>query len=283
MAKPGTVDRSLIERVVVGLICAPLLVWFFWKGSYPFFVFLVFLTAFGQWELYRMFDDRLRFPHRIVGFTAGLLIITATFIGYSGYISGIISAAFIFSCVIEILTGKEHRAESVILSLFVSVYPALFIAFFLKLSAFPYNLGPVSGQYVLLFVLFVIWIFDTMSYFSGRKWGRHPFFQSISPKKTVEGFFGGMTSVVVLAVAAGIYIDYSYIVHMVVLSVLAALAGQAGDLSVSIIKRDRGVKDSSNLIPGHGGILDRFDSLFFAGPVSYAYLLLVFRFSGGTL
>lgn len=279
MAIPGTVDRSFIERVVVGLIFAPLLVWLFWKGSYPFFVFLVFLTAIGQWELYRMFENRLRFSHRIVGFTAGLLIITATFVGYSGYSSGIITAAFIFSCVIEIITGKEHRAESVILSLFVSVYPALFNAFLLKLSAFPYSLGPVSGQSVLLYVLFVIWIFDTMSYFSGRIWGKHPFFQSISPKKTVEGFFGGMTCVVILAVAAGIYIGNSYIVHMVVLSVLAALAGQAGDLSVSIIKRDRGVKDSSNLIPGHGGILDRFDSLFFAGPVSYAYLLLFFRLS----
>ena len=108
------------------------------------------------------------------------------------------------------------------------------------------------------------------------------FFQSISPRKTVEGFFGGISGVVILAIAAGIFLGNSYIIHVIALSVLTALAGQAGDLSVSVIKRDRCVKDSSNIIPGHGGILDRFDSLFFAGPVGYAYLLLVFRLSGGS-
>ena len=124
-------------------------------------------------------------------------------------------------------------------------------------------------------------MFDTASYFTGRRWGRRPFFPSISPKKTIEGFVGGMAGVIVLSVAAGIMAGEALLPHVVVVSILAALAGQAGDLSESLIKRDRGVKDSSGIIPGHGGILDRFDSLFFAGPVVYAYILIVFRVSGG--
>ncbi|MFC1509896.1 phosphatidate cytidylyltransferase, partial [Candidatus Omnitrophota bacterium] len=107
------------------------------------------------------------------------------------------------------------------------------------------------------------------------------FFPSVSPKKTLEGFIGGIVGVLMLSVIAGFYTDTSYRFHTIALSLLIALAGQAGDLSESLIKRDLGVKDSSNIIPGHGGVLDRFDSLFFAAPVVYSYILIVFRVSGG--
>jgi phosphatidate cytidylyltransferase len=120
-----------------------------------------------------------------------------------------------------------------------------------------------------------------LSYFSGRLFGKHPFFSSISPKKTVEGFCGGISGVIILAAGVGMISENILFLPTIVFAILIAFAGQAGDLSVSIIKRDRGVKDSSNLIPGHGGILDRFDSLIFASPVAYAYVLLILRFSGG--
>ncbi|MBN1290914.1 MAG: phosphatidate cytidylyltransferase [Candidatus Latescibacteria bacterium] len=281
MSASGIADNSLVKRVVVGIFFAPLLVWFFRRGGYPFFAFVVFLTAFGQWELFRMLHDRLRFVHRLAGFISGMLIIIGTYIMTFNVITGIIIAFLVFIYVVEIVTGKEHRLENIVLSLFVTVYPALFIACMLKLSLVPDVTESIQGRYILLFMLFVIWIFDTLSYFSGRLFGKHSFFQSISPKKTVEGFCGGIAGVIVFAVGTGIYAGKELLLHAIVFAVLVALAGQAGDLSVSIIKRDRGVKDSSNLIPGHGGILDRFDSLIFASPVAYAYVLLVIRFSGG--
>jgi len=185
------------------------------------------------------------------------------------------------SCIIEIVSGEVHRLETIVLSLFATVYPSCFNVFLVRLSGYRYDEHFSFGRYVLLYVLLVIWIFDTASYFFGKKFGKHPFFPSVSPKKTLEGFFGGVFCVVILGIAAAIFAGKPYFYHVFVLTILTALAGQAGDLAESVIKRDRGVKDSSHIIPGHGGVLDRFDSLFFAAPVVYVYLFAVFRLCGG--
>jgi len=173
--------------------------------------------------------------------------------------------------IMETVSGKENRLETISLSLFSTVYPSLFIIFLVKISGLRYYPDLAFGRHLLLYVLIVIWTFDTMSYFAGRFLGRHPFFPTVSPKKTLEGFLGGIVSVLLVSIAAGQLAGNAYRIHAIVLSLLIAVAAQAGDLAESLIKRDRGVKDSSTLIPGHGGILDRFDSLFFAGPVVYLY------------
>jgi phosphatidate cytidylyltransferase len=103
----------------------------------------------------------------------------------------------------------------------------------------------------------------------------------VSPKKTLEGFIGGIVTVLVLAAVAGIAAGSDYVMHTFGLSLIVALTGQAGDLAESLVKRERSVKDSSNIIPGHGGILDRFDSLFFAAPAAYAYIVLALNVCGG--
>jgi phosphatidate cytidylyltransferase len=110
--------------------------------------------------------------------------------------------------------------------------------------------------------------------------GKHPFFPSVSPKKTVEGFIGGMAGIVLFGVIMALSFDFS-VIQIILVSLLAGFAGQAGDLSESIIKRDMGIKDSSHILPGHGGILDRFDSIFFAAPVIYGYLVLCSLRCGG--
>ena len=124
-------------------------------------------------------------------------------------------------------------------------------------------------------------MFDNASYFTGRFFGKHKFFPQISPKKTLEGFWGGIISVVLMGTIVGCLDLKSFKFHFLAIAVLTALAGQIGDLSESIIKREMDIKDSSQLIPGHGGILDRFDSLIFAGPAVYFYLLICARLFGG--
>lgn len=275
---PDTWSQTLLKRVIVAVLFIPILVWIFWTGGYPLFVFLVIINAFGQWELYSMFSHRLRLPHRLTGFLAGLLIIMVVSFGFDEYVPAVIVIAFIVYSIVEILSGKENRLEAISLSLFSTVYPSLFIIFLIKISGLRYYPDLAFGRHVLLYVLIVIWTFDTMSYFAGRFWGKRPFFPTVSPKKTLEGFWGGVASVILLSVVAGQLAGNSYRLHAVVLSLLIIASAQAGDLAESLIKRDRGVKDSSRLIPGHGGILDRFDSLFFAGPVVYAYIVFFLHF-----
>ena len=274
-------DRSLIQRVIVALIFIPILLGMFWMGGLTLFIFLAAVSVVGQWEMFSMLSNRLKTRHRIIGYTGGLSVIISAFMGLAIYSAGIIVAVLMISFFIEMLFGTERKLESIVLCLFVTIYPALFCLFLFKISTFPFKVGFLNGRYVLLYVLITIWMFDTGSYFAGRAWGKRPFFPHISPKKTLEGFIGGCCVVILLSLLMGLYLGKQYIAHVVVLSVLIALAGQAGDLSESVIKRDLGVKDSSHLLPGHGGILDRFDSLFFAGPVVYIYLLTANRISGG--
>lgn len=281
MITPSQKDLSLPKRAVVAVIFIPLLLFFFWNRGIPFLIFLLALTAVGQWELYRMIEHRLRYPHHVIGYLAGQLIVLDSYLFESTHLMGTLGALFIGSFAIEIVLGRNRRLENLMLSLFAAIYPALFISFIPRIAHFQnFPGGDQYHRYILPYTLLIIWMFDTASYFGGRYFGRHPFFPDVSPKKTVEGFIGGLLGVIALGLVVGMAVQPVYIAHAVLMSLVAGLAGQVGDLSESVIKRDVGMKDSSNIIPGHGGVLDRFDSLFFAAPAIYAYLVLLER---GTL
>lgn len=135
------------------------------------------------------------------------------------------------------------------------------------------------GGLTLLVVLASIWMCDSAAYFAGRAFGKHKLFERVSPKKTWEGAIAGFLAAVAAFVLGRMFvIPYLSPAEAVVCGVIVGVFGQAGDLFESLLKRDAGVKDSSTLIPGHGGILDRFDSLMFVSPLLYLYLdFVVFR------
>ena len=224
-----------------------------------------------------MLNGELGFFHHLTGYMAGLAIVADAVIRKSEQVPGILVTALIIYFIIEIIIGKEHKLRNVSLALLVTIYPAAFIVYLFQILLYPGILFGTDNRFLLFYLVLVIWTFDTASYFAGRFWGKHPFFPQISPKKTMEGFWGGMAGVVVFGAATALFTGYSLLQIMIV-SVLAGFSGQAGDLSESIIKRDVGIKDSSHIIPGHGGVLDRFDSIFFAAPVIYLYLLIYTAF-----
>lgn len=131
----------------------------------------------------------------------------------------------------------------------------------------------LSGGYWLLFLFAILWVGDTAAMAGGKMFGRHKLAPRISPNKTVEGFFSGLVGAAIVAVAA-IFWKFSSIGtgHIVVLALGCSVVGQIGDLVESMWKRSLNLKDSSAIIPGHGGVLDRFDSLLFAAPFMYMYI-----------
>ena len=265
-------DSSLWPRVAIGVLFAPLVLWLFWNGGYPLFAFLALLTLFGQSELFSMFPG-LPLPHRMIGHFAGMGILLDSFAFGSGHISGILISALIALFTIEIITGREDRLKRVEFTFLGTVYPALFITYVFKILQHPNLFSGLDSRMLILYIVLIVWIFDTASYFSGRTWGKHPFFPAVSPKKTVEGFLGGIVGILTLAITFGLITGLP-LPNLLAATFLAGIAGQAGDLAESIIKRDTGIKDSSHIIPGHGGVLDRFDSLFFAAPAVYGYMVL---------
>jgi phosphatidate cytidylyltransferase len=140
-----------------------------------------------------------------------------------------------------------------------------------------FNFGSDLGKQWIIVLLVVIWIGDTAALMIGRKFGRHLFAPGISPKKTNEGAIAGLLAGVAAAILLRQFVFANLsLIHVIVVSLLLGMFGQLGDLAESMLKRAAEIKDSSHLIPGHGGVLDRVDSLLFAFPILYLYLLWLY-------
>jgi phosphatidate cytidylyltransferase len=195
---------------------------------------------------------------------------------------------------IELFRGREGALLNIATTLFGASYVGLFLGSLVGLRElfipedFPvYTYFPVQGtavpdeSAVLLYrwggytviVLFAsIWICDSAAYFAGRAFGRHKLFVRVSPNKTWEGAAAGFLAALGIFQIARIVLPYMSVVDALVCGVIVGVCGQIGDLAESLLKRDAEVKDSSSLIPGHGGVLDRFDSLLFVAPLIFVYL-----------
>ena len=167
--------------------------------------------------------------------------------------------------------------KTTVTDIMITLFGMLYIVFFL--SFIPLLHGIQNGKYLIWFILFAAWGTDTCAYFVGCKFGKHKF-SKISPKKSIEGCIGGTAGSMVIALIyavalnklAGLEISYIYIA---LISLALSIFSQIGDLSASSIKRTMGIKDFGNLIPGHGGMLDRIDSIIFIAPFAYFLLTLI--------
>lgn len=177
-------------------------------------------------------------------------------------------ASTIFSLLI--LFKKEHEKLEDAMVTMISLFYIVFFSFHVTLV-----------EHIEEYHLFVWLIFltafgtDIMAYFSGYLFGKHKLCPTISPKKTIEGSIGGTLGSVILCVAFGMIFMPDYVIDCAVIGVLGGIISQFGDLTASIFKRKMGIKDYGNLIPGHGGIMDRFDSVLFTAPLVYYYVALV--------
>lgn len=129
--------------------------------------------------------------------------------------------------------------------------------------------------YILVYVLLLIWSNDSFAFLIGKNFGRRKLFESISPKKTIEGFLGGLIFSVITAVLIGMYAEVLSLVDWVIISLITSIIGTLGDLVESKFKRQASIKDSGTIMPGHGGLLDRLDSLLFAAPFVYLYIQFI--------
>lgn len=169
---------------------------------------------------------------------------------------------------------SKHDFSRSLVDVSVLIFGMLYIGFtlghLLLIRALP------DGIFLIFFVILVTWAGDTGAYYAGVRMGRTPLATRISPNKTVEGLLGGCLLAVVTAfIARSWFIPSFTIVDALVLGVMLTMAGLMGDLSESMFKRGAGVKDSGSLIPGHGGMLDRLDSLLLTAPTYYYYVILV--------
>jgi phosphatidate cytidylyltransferase len=164
--------------------------------------------------------------------------------------------------------GSETDSRGIQKAAFAFLYVFLPLAFVISMA---FVKGFFQPKYVLA-LFFFIWANDTFAYLTGRWIGKHKLLERLSPKKTIEGFAGGLIGALVVGYILSLFWLEMNLIHWLIFAAIVSVVGTIGDLFESALKRSAGVKDAGNLIPGHGGILDRLDSFLFSAPVAYFYL-----------
>ncbi len=262
----------LYKRVISGLLFLPVFYFVTWRLSPVYFVALILVAAVaGQNEFYRMARARGNQPQAFLGIALGALLVLDF---YQPLIAGVDQFDIISAGVLAIISARlfsrrpvEGAVEDVSATVLGVFYVALLFAFQIAIRT-GYN-----GRQWIVFLYFVIWASDIGAYSIGIPFGKHRLYEKVSPKKSIEGFIGALAASALMALLCRIwFMPPVGVAESIGIGLVLALVGTVGDLSESLFKRSAGVKDSGAIIPGHGGILDRMDSMLFAAPVLYYYL-----------
>lgn len=267
---------ELLKRVIVSVIFIPLLLVVYYFGGVPLLVFLGLISFAAMWEMRNIIQEGKNFYIPVLLIPLSIPVFLLIALREDVYINFAVIGTFIIVAGNNVIMNKiEHTVSIIGFSLMAMVYTVIMPASIYKISV----LFPDSNYKLVLLLQVFCWTTDSFAYFVGMKFGKHRNIFKASPKKSLEGFLGGF--VLTGLVGAIIYLTTNWFMgwHIIYAVISAGIFGQFGDLIESIIKRDLNVKDSSNLLPGHGGIIDRFDSLFVSAPIFY-FLLLIFEYKG---
>jgi phosphatidate cytidylyltransferase len=259
------------KRWITALVALPLLILLIVKGGPTLFAIAIAAVAVvSLWEYFRIVfaDHSPAVPQIYLLWSYAACIGIVMVIAHYGFqaVAAISAIHLIGAAVLSIFRYKVTRdAPTVVLK---QVFGVTYIAVFLSFLVLLYHES--NGIHWVSFLLVIIAAGDTGAYYAGRTFGRHKLCPAVSPKKTVEGAIGGLVGNVVLAVGYKLlFMPFLSLPGAVLFALLVGAVGQTGDLFESEFKRSAGIKDSGNLLPGHGGFLDRIDALLFALPVAY--------------
>lgn len=292
---------ELTKRIIVAAIGIPIAIGLIYAGGYVFLLAIILFSNLVLWELYQLPTTKNIRPNTYLGlifnsaFLALVFLFSTSSYNYIQTLKPLILIIFIFPMLVFLIqifsksSNTTANASVTIAGVFwVSFSFASLIAIrFLPNLSLSLNLVDISESTTYSFlsedgiawffvaILVSVWICDSFAYFVGKAIGRHRLAPAISPKKTIEGAVAGVVGAFVGFYFSDIVFPLRLpIIYMIVLAAIVGIVGQIGDLAESKIKRDYDVKDSSNVLPGHGGFLDRFDSIMFVFPAILIFLLI---------
>lgn len=276
--------RNLIVRTISGVVLLGIVLGAAYGGKFAFGAFLLLIVVVGMWEFYNIAVATGASPHRTLGLAAGIVLFVTSFFIFDGFISDMRSAdsvdmliggilyftVLIPLCfVVELFYDSETPLRNVattLMGIFYVAYPMALLLFIPIL---------ITGEWQpesFLFYLFIVWGNDVFAYLVGIAFGKHKMAPRISPKKSWEGFVGGVVGAMVMG-AIGSFVVGGSLGMWLGLAAVVAVTSVFGDLVESMFKREAGIKDSGKIMPGHGGILDRFDALLISSPFAFVYLI----------
>ena len=272
----------MLSRIMVAIIGIPVLIWILYSGGIPLLIFTNIIVGMATYEFYNMAEIGGKKPYKVMGILGALAMPNILFLNQLGKIE--IDNMFVFSMITVLLIGYrvlQNRVENSSGDLGVTLLGALYVSVLFS-HVILISFLPNGGKW-LLTAQIMVWVCDTFAYFTGLTIGRKIFkrgFSSISPKKSIEGSLGGIFFTI-----CSLYFLEKYfkllengdlgLFNIIIIGVFISIVAQIGDLGESMFKREFKVKDSGTILRGHGGILDRFDSMLFVAPVVYYLLKIV--------
>ena len=275
--------KNLIIRALTGIIFVVVLISAIYIHPIFFLILFCIITGLTLWEFGGLVKH---YEHanlqRTVNVLGGVYLFIATFVYANGLTDGKIFLPYLLFIMLTMIAELYYKAPNPInnwaFTLFAQVYCAGSFSILNFIGAEPGTPGVMSYTPLFIMAIFIfVWLDDTGAYLVGSLIGKHKLFERISPKKSWEGFFGGLILSLASSQAFAWFAPEINRMNWLGLAATVVLFGTWGDLIESLLKRTLGVKDSGNVLPGHGGMLDRFDSVMLAVPASYIYIELFIR------
>lgn len=282
--------KSVITRTITGIFFIAFVVWAIMYNPISLWALLALITGVSLYEFYKiLFKGEFTTLQYLMHISAGIYLTTilwleATMVMEASDSRAVTYAPYLLYVMIVFITELYAKHEEPFTYAAKSLAGHLYIALPVGLLSFiafgGLSILSIYMPIMLLALLVIIWVYDTGAFVTGMTFGKHRLFERISPKKSWEGFWGGVAFA--LLAAWGIYaILENYGLNQMELykwlgfALVVVVSATMGDLTESLLKRTYGVKDSGRILPGHGGMMDRFDSVFMAAPAAYIYLSLV--------
>ncbi len=276
--------KNKLSRVITGTIISLISIAAIILGSIPLFVLLVIIITLCSREFVKILRYKGFHPSLSIILFSAIVFATLTFFHRFDMVPSMLTLTIMASFLTVLFRGRQPYIVNVATTTLGALYCGWLPCHILlirqigldRVAAFQF--APSEGLSFLMFVFLAVALTDIGAYYFGVRFGKHKLAEVISPKKTIEGAVGGALCAILVSILGIFYIDIS-LCQAIIGGILITLSAQLGDLSESLIKRDAGVKDSSDILPGHGGMLDRFDGYIFAIPVAYYYFM---HFCNGT-
>jgi phosphatidate cytidylyltransferase len=261
-----------VKRILTGIVAVPIVLGIVYYGPPILFLLLVASVILMGVSEYFTIIGRIG----ISGFsTSGiilsfLLLLSFYFNGSFMMEWGLVSSVTLFVTWFFQEDNVKVAIDQISFTLFGVLYVAGLGGYCLLIRNIEY------GGRLIIFLFFIVWFGDIVAYYWGKNFGKKPLAPIISPNKTIEGSIAGLAGSLVAGAISGYwFLDHIAMLHCLLVALICGIIGQFGDLAESLLKRQAGIKNSGNVLPGHGGILDRIDSLLFAGPAFYCYFKLI--------
>lgn len=258
-------------RIIVSAIAIPAIVLACYFGNFYFFIFALGIGVVSYYEFWSIVKNKDINANLIVGILSVGLLITNTFKNFID-IYPLLILILIVLTITELFRNKGSAILNLGSTLLGVLYLGLFASALVAIREF-YRVDYEHGGLLIISIFASIWFCDSAAFFGGTAFGKRKLFPRVSPNKSLEGaLFGLLFAIIAMVISKVVILNFLMWANVIAIGLIVGIIGQIGDLIESLFKRDASVKDSSNIIPGHGGIFDRFDSLLYTAPALFLYI-----------